>query len=93
MSTPIIVNEGHSDIEMVQQDLDTEENELIFTAIIEELNKSISSKGNSSTQKEPPVDLKVEESISDHNYIITQGSEGEIENNLVINEDTLEQPR
>ena len=91
MSTPIIVNGSPSDIEMNQQDPDAEKNEVTITAIIEELIKSMSSKGNNSTKEEPQGDSKVETFSSNHNNVSTQGSEGEIENHLVINGDTLEQ--
>ena len=60
----IVVNECNSDIDMSQQE--TSEREVTITDIIEEINKSSSSKSNNSTQEE-------------------------LENKLVINEDTLEQ--
>ena len=64
LATPIVVIECNPDIDMSQQE--TSEREVTITEIIEEINKSSSSKSNNSTQEE-------------------------LENKLVINEDTLEQ--
>ena len=81
LSTPVVVNEVDADIDMGQ---------VTITAIIEELNKSMSSKGNSSTHEELQDIASMETLISNSNNASTQGSEGE-PGQLVINEDTLEQ--
>ena len=66
LSTPVVINASNSDVDMSQQEQENNEQEVTITAIIEELNRSISSKGNSSTQEGPLEDSKVEILTSEH---------------------------
>ena len=50
ISTPAVNQPG---VYMSQQEQVTDESEVTITAIIEELNKSTSSRGDSSTQEDP----------------------------------------
>ena len=99
MKEPITVNEDQADIDMAQQEQDNEKNEVTIADIIEQLNKSASSKSNSSTQEDQQndskEDLQSEPKVTTQNtkpnMESTQGSEVETKNNLVINEDITEQ--
>ena len=55
LSTPAVVNENNSDVHMSQQEQETNEQEVTITAILEEINKSSSSKSNNSIREERGV--------------------------------------
>ena len=77
ISTPIEVSDAQEDEDMPQQEQETKEQEVTITGILEEINKSSSSKSNNSMR---------EEQSNEPGLNNTQSSEG----NFVIN-DTMNQ--
>ena len=80
ISTPIDVNDANSDVDMSQQEQETNEHEVTITAILEEINKSSSSKSKNSVR---------EEQSNESGLNNMQSSEVEFEGNLVNNEQSI----
>ena len=77
ISTPIDINDAHSDVYMAQQEQETNEHEITITAILEEINKSSSTKSNNSIREDHPNETGLKN---------TQGSEVESKSNVAVYE-------